>query len=37
MIRSEKVEIFLRLCELEDQVYDLTNRVMKLEEKKGNK
>ena len=27
-------EIFIRLCELEDQVYALTNRVDKLEDKK---
>ena len=32
-----KVEIFLRLCNLEEQVYDLTNRVEKLEDKKTKK
>ena len=37
MRRNEKIEIFLRLCDLEEQVYDLTNRVTKLEEKKVKK
>lgn len=29
-----KKELFMRLCELEEQVYELTNRVEKLEKKK---
>lgn len=37
MIRSEKIEIYQRLCELEDQVYELSNRVDKLENKKVKK
>ena len=37
MFRSEKIEIYLRLCELEDQVYELSNRVEKLEKPKKDK
>lgn len=35
MFRKEKLEMFLRICDLEEQVYDLTNRVAKLEGKKA--
>lgn len=35
LFKKEFQEVFIRLCDLESQVYALTNRIDKLEDKKA--